>query len=346
MRRSYHKYRNIAVCSVLAALVCLTACNGHTSGSDSNYTSADYSAGVQGATAVPDSMPEKMKGDAPAPEEPKLSFASTQQALDYMNASPDAAKYAEGIIPRMAEDELSYATNLLNNKYDKFLIIDKEKMRVGLFDKYGREILSYGIACSRRYGTKHKKADNRTPEGFFSVEGIYDSTDWLFTNDNGYTSPAKGQFGPRFIRIKNPVSYQIGLHGTASPGSIGRRTSHGCIRVTNDNILELVKYVTPGMPVIISPSARDQQVNNNEGYHIAKITMDPYGKYPDAANGLVSTGTGSSSKSHSLSSTPAAPSTHENSETPEAVQSTETTPIPETPSELSPAAQSSPSNPT
>ena len=212
-----------------------------------------------------------------------MTFATTQEALDYMSSSPNAAAYAEGILPQMASDELSYATKLLNNQYDKFLIIDKQLMRVGLFDRYGREILSYGIACARNYGTKHKKADSRTPEGFFSVEGIYNSTDWLFTDDNGHTSKRKGQFGPRFIRIKNPVSTQIGLHGTCSPGSIGSRGSHGCIRVTNDHILELVKYVTPGMPVIISPSKRDQQVNEKEGYKVAMITMDPYGKYAASA---------------------------------------------------------------
>lgn len=213
------------------------------------------------------------------PQQPQLSFATAEDALAYMNESKDASKYAEGIIPHMVTEELSYATKLLNNQYNRFLIIDKELMRVGLFDKYGREILSYGIACARNFGTKHRKADSRTPEGFFSVEGIYNSTDWLFTNDNGYTSPAKGQFGPRFIRIKNPVSSQIGLHGTAAPGSIGRRCSHGCIRVKNENILELVKYVEPGMPVIITPSMRDQQVNVKEGVHVAMVTMDPFGKY-------------------------------------------------------------------
>jgi hypothetical protein len=236
------------------------------------------------AEEFPDSMPAEMDTVAETPKPKELiSFASAQEALDYMSSSPNAAAYAEGILPQMAEDALSYATKLINNEFDKFLIIDKELMRVGLFDKYGREILSYGIACARNYGTKHKKADSRTPEGFFSVEGIYNSTDWLFTNDNGYTSKVKGQFGPRFIRIKNPVSTQIGLHGTCAPYSIGRRTSHGCIRVTNENILELVKYVTPGMPVIISPSHRDQQVNKREGYNIAMITMDPYGKYESAS---------------------------------------------------------------
>ena len=68
------------------------------------------------------------------------------------------------------------------------------------------------MACAKNYGTKHKKADSRTPEGFFEVEGIYNSTDWLYTDDDGVTSKKKGQFGPRFIRLKIPVTSQIGIH--------------------------------------------------------------------------------------------------------------------------------------
>lgn len=272
----------------ILATLCVTACTNDRSVNSGNGAQTPSPVAEQEPGAMPEELPDSMPEEQAEPETkapaiPQMTFASTQEALDYMSSSAHASEYAEGIIPQMASDELSYATKLINNPYDKFLIIDKQLMRVGLFDKYGREILSYGIACARNYGTKHKKADSRTPEGFFSVEGIYDSTDWLFTDDNGRTSKKKGQFGPRFIRIKNPVSTQIGLHGTCSPWSIGSRGSHGCIRVTNENILELVKHVTPGMPVIISPSKRDQQVNEKEGYKIAMVTMDPYGKYSASA---------------------------------------------------------------
>lgn len=270
----------LLVCSIIGVASCVNNDGNNNSNSvNTNGNNEVTASSVNGEDAVQQTDTTKQEAKNVKPEGPKLSFATTEAALEYMKSSKDADKYAEGIIPHMATEDLSYATKLLNNTYQRFLIVDKELMRVGLFDKYGREILSYGIACARNFGTKHRKADSRTPEGFFSVEGVYNSTDWLFTDDNGYTSPARGQFGPRFIRIKIPVTSQIGIHGTAAPGSIGRRCSHGCIRVKNENILELVKYVEPGMPVIITPSKRDQQVNAKEGVHIAKVTMDPYGKY-------------------------------------------------------------------
>ena len=209
------------------------------------------------------------------------NFKTTQEALEYMKKSIYADKYAEGILPQMAEDCLPYASKLLNSPYQRFIVVDKHRMRVILFDKYGREEKSYRMACAKNYGSKHQKADSRTPEGFFSAQGVYDSTDWLFTDDNGVTSKKKGQFGPRFIRLKTPVTSQIGIHGTCAPWSIGARCSHGCIRIKNEQILELIEYVEVGMPIIVSPSLKDTKVNMAEGYDIPWISTNgkPIYKY-------------------------------------------------------------------
>lgn len=201
-------------------------------------------------------------------------FKSSEEALHYIQNSKDWDKYRDGIIPRMIEENLAYADKLLHNEYSRFIVVDKDKMKVQLYDKFGRKEFEYGMACARNYGTKHEKGDSRTPEGFFSVEGVYNSTDWLFTDDNGVTSPVKGQFGPRFIRLKIPNTSQIGIHGTRAPWSIGSRASHGCIRVTNDHIMHLIEYVEVGMPVIVNPGTKDIKVNLEEGYNVPYITTD------------------------------------------------------------------------
>ncbi|HEV8419902.1 MAG TPA: L,D-transpeptidase, partial [Actinomycetota bacterium] len=43
----------------------------------------------------------------------------------------------------------------------------------------------------------------------------------------------------------------IGLHGTNDPSSIGRRSSHGCIRMRNRDITGLVKILPLGTPIAI-----------------------------------------------------------------------------------------------
>lgn len=218
------------------------------------------------AAAKIDSV-EKNGGEAP----PEIKFNSSEEALDFMHKSGHWSEYETGILPRMASENLEYCGKLLNNTKKHFIIVDKASMKVILYDRYGNKKLAYGMDCGSNYGTKHRKADRRTVDGYFTAEGIYDSTDWLYTNDNGYTSPARGQFGPRFIRLKTPVTRSIGIHGTSAPRSIGRRASHGCIRILNQNILELVKYAEKDMPIIVSPSERDKAVNDREGYDIPMV---------------------------------------------------------------------------
>jgi lipoprotein-anchoring transpeptidase ErfK/SrfK len=43
----------------------------------------------------------------------------------------------------------------------------------------------------------------------------------------------------------------IALHGTDEPGSIGRAVSHGCIRLSNDDMRRLFALVPAGTPVTI-----------------------------------------------------------------------------------------------
>jgi lipoprotein-anchoring transpeptidase ErfK/SrfK len=42
-----------------------------------------------------------------------------------------------------------------------------------------------------------------------------------------------------------------GIHGTEAPETIGYTTSHGCIRLSNWNALELGRKVLPGVHVTI-----------------------------------------------------------------------------------------------
>ena len=43
----------------------------------------------------------------------------------------------------------------------------------------------------------------------------------------------------------------IGIHGTDDPDSIGRASSHGCIRLANWDVVKVAELVKPGMPVKI-----------------------------------------------------------------------------------------------
>lgn len=206
-----------------------------------------------------------------AVKDSSLHFRNGEEMLAYMRRSDHAGEYAKGILPQMVEDEADYAERLLNNTHDGFIVVDKGRMKVIKFDKYGDEVVSFGMACAKNYGTKHKGWDCRTPEGFFTVKKIQNSEAWHFVNENGVESTKTGEFGPRFIRLNTPVTNSVGIHGTCAPWSIGGRRTHGCIRVTNENIMKLVEMVDSGMPVIVTPGKRDMAVNREEGYDVPSI---------------------------------------------------------------------------
>jgi lipoprotein-anchoring transpeptidase ErfK/SrfK len=45
----------------------------------------------------------------------------------------------------------------------------------------------------------------------------------------------------------------VGLHGTDTPGSIGRAVSHGCIRMSNSGITKLADMLPLGTPLFVGP---------------------------------------------------------------------------------------------
>lgn len=273
---SRHVRLTVAATLLLTMALIATSCGGR-------QARDSWEAGVADAVCVEtDSIVGLPEMEATVPMDTAWvyrRFANAREARDYMASSADSSKYAAGILTQMAKDCLPYAEKLINSRYGRFIIVDKWAMKVRLFDRYGRMEREYKMACAKNFGTKHKKADSRTPEGFFSVEGIYDSTDWLFTDDDGVTSDKKGQFGPRFIRLRIPNTSQIGIHGTCAPWSLGGRVSHGCIRIANENILELVTLVEKGMPVIVNPGRRDTRVNMEEGYDIPWISSSHDPRY-------------------------------------------------------------------
>ena len=228
------------------------------------------SSNVISENSIPDSA--KLITRSPGKVYGSKTFATASEAIEYMKGSSDWDKYADGILPQMADEHLPYAQKLLNSPYQHFIVVDKERMKVVLFDKYGRVEKEYTMACGKNYGTKQSDWDSRTPEGYFSAEGVYNSTIWLFKDKNGRVSPTRGQYGPRFIRLNTPITRGVGIHGTCSPGALGKRVSHGCIRIANENILELVGYVENGMPIIVNPSKKDVSVNKSSGYSVGKIT--------------------------------------------------------------------------
>jgi lipoprotein-anchoring transpeptidase ErfK/SrfK len=114
-----------------------------------------------------------------------------------------------------------------------------------------RELARFGVALGKNPGDKQRVGDMRTPEGIFRVVSIHDSRHWVHDFGDG-KGPVAGAYGPCFIRLETGWK-GIGIHGTHDPASIGTRASEGCIRMKNENLLEIVDETPPGTVVVIKP---------------------------------------------------------------------------------------------
>ena len=132
-----------------------------------------------------------------------------------------------------------------------FIFVSKVDMTLTLVNSQGKVVVTYPIACGMNLGQKNGKGDHRTPEGYFLLEKIHDSSNWGhdFHDGKGFIKHAYGHY---FLRLQTGFS-GIGIHGTHAPSSIGTRATEGCIRLYNDDIEALGQKALVGMPVIIGP---------------------------------------------------------------------------------------------
>lgn len=140
-----------------------------------------------------------------------------------------------------------------------FLLVDKQKLTLSLIQPGGRIERDYRIACGENYGNKTKKGDHRTPEGRFPINQLLNAAGLSHDFGDG-KGPIPNAYGPWFLRLDVPGFITIGIHGTHLPESIGSRTTEGCIRLRNEDILDLKERVTLGMPVVILPDTLTQPV--------------------------------------------------------------------------------------
>ena len=131
--------------------------------------------------------------------------------------------------------------------------VDKSRLRLYLIQGKDTLVKSYPVAVGRGVGdVKKDRLDLITPEGVFKVWRVLQDASQLTFDPAWFDEPGepqKGVYGSKLISFYNP--WQIAIHGTNSPRSVGRRTTHGCIRMKNRDINTLVAYVKPGMKIWI-----------------------------------------------------------------------------------------------
>jgi hypothetical protein len=140
------------------------------------------------------------------------------------------------------------------------VVVDLDANR--LYFAKGRRVLwsaPVGTGTGLRMETDRDAWDFHTPNGAYHVaykarEPDWIAPDWYFL-EHGLPVPGPNDPKRRFTRGLGAAAVYIGhglaIHGTDKPELLGRRVSHGCIRLSDANALRLYHDVQVGTEVVI-----------------------------------------------------------------------------------------------
>ncbi len=172
------------------------------------------------------------------------------------------------------ENIIQKANNYISTDYSELLFVSIENQKM-YHIKEGAIVKKY-IISSSEYGTGSEAGSNKTPLGLHKVKEKYGDE----TPINGrmigrvfygqiatlYNDKTKSKTDDVTSRIfwleglekgKNKGegidSYKryIYIHGTSEEGRLGRPASHGCIRMKNNEVIDLYKTIAIGTLVLI-----------------------------------------------------------------------------------------------
>jgi len=98
-----------------------------------------------------------------------------------------------------------------------------------------------------------------TPTGRFQVNELVENPDFLAFDFNNPSGRDKGRVPPginnplglRWIGFAYAHGWQVGFHGTAKTSVLGQAVSHGCVRMSNPDIVKVYSQVKLGTPVVV-----------------------------------------------------------------------------------------------
>ena len=117
------------------------------------------------------------------------------------------------------------------------------------FFRRGKLVKTYTVAV----GT----AEYPTPTGRYVVQTMQKNPAWSVPQSEwagslaGQTIPGGDPRNPLVARWIG-INGSVGFHGTASSGSLGTAASHGCIRMSPADVIDLFERVNTGTPVLVA----------------------------------------------------------------------------------------------
>lgn len=186
---------------------------------------------------------------------PALGYASLAEALgEKFHSSPDLLRRLNpGKSLTRAGTQLTVPNVAAARPLPKAssILVDAREGTLTLLDAGGMPFAQFPAST----GSKH----DPLPEGRWQVRGVATNPEYrynpkLFWDARAGDAKARIAAGPN-----NPVGLawielskeHYGIHGTPEPGKIGKTQSHGCIRLTNWDVMAVVRSITRGAVVLL-----------------------------------------------------------------------------------------------
>ncbi len=186
---------------------------------------------------------------------PALGYASLAEALgERFHSSPDLLRRLNpGKSLTRAGTQLTVPNVAAARPLPKAssILVDAREGTLTLLDAGGMPFAQFPAST----GSKH----DPLPEGRWQVRGVATNPEYrynpkLFWDAKAGDAKARIAAGPN-----NPVGLawielskeHYGIHGTPEPGKIGKTQSHGCIRLTNWDVMAVVRSIARGAVVLL-----------------------------------------------------------------------------------------------
>ena len=159
---------------------------------------------------------------------------------------------------RTDADKTISEPQLVKNKQKCFIVMSKKDYYLYVYEAQAEDtvlVARYDCCFALKKGNKERQGDMRTPHCTmktpFSISQIADASTW--SHDFGDGRGSIKSYGDYFLRLVTPGHKGIGIHGsTNNSESVPGRASEGCIRLKDEDIIDLRKnYAFVGMKVVI-----------------------------------------------------------------------------------------------
>ena len=171
------------------------------------------------------------------------------QTLRLPNVLPTARDYGDGL---KAEHQALFAKlNIDSNQpAGDHIVVDKSEGLLKVMDKADRLVAQFPVTMGSSKDPLPLGNWKATTYAYLPPFHYQPDLFWDVDDSKAEQKLPPGPNGPVGVAWLDLTKEHYGIHGTPEPSTIGRAESHGCIRMTNWDVLRVSQMLKPGFKAV------------------------------------------------------------------------------------------------